>query len=35
VDAVGYTLEDIAGPVELPEVMDEPPKRRGRPRKGE
>ncbi len=33
--AIGCSLDDLAGPVELPKVEEKPPARRGRPRKGE
>jgi transcriptional regulator with XRE-family HTH domain len=31
--AIGCNLEDLAGPVDLPKVKEQPPKKRGRPRK--
>ncbi len=32
---IGCTLDELAGPVVLPKVEPKPPKKRGRPRKGE
>jgi hypothetical protein len=32
--AIGCSLDELAGPVELPKVKEPPPKKRGRPRKG-
>jgi transcriptional regulator with XRE-family HTH domain len=32
--AIGCSLEELVGPVELPKVKEQPPKKRGRPRKG-
>jgi hypothetical protein len=31
--AIGVSLDELAGPVELPKVKEPPPKKRGRPRK--
>jgi hypothetical protein len=31
--AISCTLDELAGPVELPQVKEQPPKKRGRPRK--